>query len=62
MQLASRADEGTYHSRFMDLSTMLTKVISGWVNGGFYSQLTSLNVSVWVVINPFETVTLNVIY
>ena len=62
MQLASRADEGTYHSRFMDFSTMLTKVISGWVNGGFYSQFTSLNVSVWVVINPFETVTLNVIY
>jgi hypothetical protein len=46
MQLASRADEGTYHSRFTDFSTMLTKVISGWVNGGFYSQFTSLNLSV----------------
>ena len=62
MQLASRAEEGTYHSRVTDLLFTPTKVIFGWVNEGFYSQFTSLNFSIWMVINPFETVTLNVIY
>ena len=62
MQLASRADEGFYHFKSTVLLAVSTKLIFGWVNGGFYSQFTSLNVSVLVVINPFETVTLNVIY
>ncbi len=47
MQVVSRADEGFYHSRFTVLSTVVpAKKIFGWGNGGFYSQFTSLNVSV----------------